>query len=123
MIIPDPPRDLRAAYLKHTTATSTDWPALGVAAFAQGSGNGEAAGLRIVMGSVESRIREIPGVADLARGKSGTDALFREIGEYVASRVEPMDDGRASAWYKKHLTKVYVRRALERVWPAKQGDG
>jgi CO/xanthine dehydrogenase FAD-binding subunit len=34
-----------------------------------------------------------------------------------------MDDGRASAWYKKDLTKVYVRRALERVWPAKQGDG
>ena len=75
------------------------------------------------MGSVESTVREIPGVADLARGKSGTDALFREIGEYVASRVEPMDDGRASAWYKKDLTKVYVRRALERVWPAKQGDG
>ena len=126
VIIPDPPRDLRATYLKHTTATSTDWPALGVAAFAQGGGggeNGEAADLRIVMGSVESRVREIPGVADLARGKSGTDAFFREIGEYVASRVEPMDDGRASAWYKKDLTKVYVRRALERVWPAKQGDG
>lgn len=118
VVVPDPPKGLRAAYLKHTLSTSTDWPALGVAAFARGDGDGRVSDLRLVLGSVESRAREIPGVADLARGKKGGEALFREIGEYVASQVNPLEDGRASAWYKRELVKVYVRRALERVWAA-----
>ncbi|MFQ5914916.1 MAG: FAD binding domain-containing protein [Nitrospinota bacterium] len=119
LIIPDAPEGLRAAYLKHVTSTSTDWPALGVAAFVQADRDGGPTDLRLVLGSVESKAREIPGVADLARGKSGGEALFRAIGEYAASRIDPIDDGRVSPWYKKELTEVYVRRALERVWPAK----
>ncbi|MBI2880038.1 MAG: xanthine dehydrogenase family protein subunit M [Candidatus Tectomicrobia bacterium] len=118
VVVPDAPKGLRAAYLKHTLSTSTDWPALGVAAFARGDGDGRVSDLRLVLGSVESRAREIPGVADLARGKNGGEALFRKIGDYVASQVNPLEDGRASAWYKRELVKVYVRRALERVWAA-----
>ena len=117
VIIPDVPKGLRATYLKHTTSTSTDWPALGVAAFVEGGANGEVTDLRVVMGSVEATTREVPGVAELARGKKGGNAFFKEMGEHVASQIKPMDDGRASPWYKKELTKVYVRRALERVWP------
>ncbi|MEE8109661.1 MAG: xanthine dehydrogenase family protein subunit M [bacterium] len=119
VVIPDAPQGLRATYLKYTISTSTDWPALGVAAFVQGGEDGEVTDLRLIMGSVENKTREIPGVADLARGKSGGEALFREIGEYTSSQIDPIDDGRASPWYKRELTKVYVRRALERIWTAK----
>jgi carbon-monoxide dehydrogenase medium subunit len=117
VVVPDPPPGLRATYLKHTTSTSTDWPALGVAAFVQGDGG--VANVRLVLGSVESKTREIPGVADLIRGKRAGPSLFREIGEFAASQVEPIEDGRASPWYKKELIKVYVRRALEQIWTAK----
>jgi carbon-monoxide dehydrogenase medium subunit len=118
VIIPDVPKGFRATYLKHTTSTSTDWPALGVAAFVQGGASGEVTDARLVMGSVEATTREIPGVANMARGQKGGDSFFTEMGEHVASQVKPMDDGRASPWYKKELTKTYVRRALEQVWPA-----
>ncbi|MDP6087117.1 MAG: xanthine dehydrogenase family protein subunit M [Nitrospinota bacterium] len=118
IIVPEIPEGLRATYLKHATSTSTDWPALGVAAFGQAGEEGQMKDVRIVVGSVESTAREIPGVSDLTAGKSGGPGLFREVGEYVTSQVEPIDDGRASPWYKKELIKVYVRRALERIWTA-----
>jgi carbon-monoxide dehydrogenase medium subunit len=119
VIIPDMPEDLRAVYLKHTTSTSTDWPALGVAAFGRPGEDGQMNEVRIVLGSVESTPREIPGVSDMTSGKAGEPELFKEVGEYVASQIEPIDDGRASPWYKKELAKVYVRRALEQIWAGK----
>jgi CO/xanthine dehydrogenase FAD-binding subunit len=55
----------------------------------------------------------------MTSGKAGGPELFKEVGEYVASQIEPIDDGRASPWYKKELAKVYVRRALEQIWAGK----
>ena len=47
------------------------------------------------------------------RGKAVTDAALREMGEVAATEVDPMDDNRGSADYKREMVKVLVRRAAK----------
>ena len=47
------------------------------------------------------------------RGKAVTDAALREMGEIAATEVDPMDDNRGSAEYKREMVKVLVRRAAQ----------
>jgi carbon-monoxide dehydrogenase medium subunit len=46
-------------------------------------------------------------------GKQINDATLREMGETASTEVDPMDDNRGSAEYKRELVKVLVRRAAE----------
>jgi aerobic carbon-monoxide dehydrogenase medium subunit len=47
------------------------------------------------------------------RGHRLTNEVLRQAGEIAASEVDPMDDNRGSADYKRDLVKVLVRRAAE----------
>ena len=46
-------------------------------------------------------------------GKRITDAVLREMGDIAATEVDPMDDNRGSAEYKRELVKVLVPRAAQ----------
>ena len=46
-------------------------------------------------------------------GQRVTDAYVREMAETAATEVDPMDDNRGSAEYKRELVKVLVRRATQ----------
>ncbi len=48
----------------------------------------------------------------MARGKKLTPELIERIAADASSRVEPIDDLRGTADYKRHLVNVLVRRAL-----------
>ena len=74
--------------------------------------------VRLVIGSVEAKPKEIKGLNDLVRDLEPGETLFRAFGENAASQVEPLDDMRVSPWYKKQLTEVYTRRALKSIWNA-----
>lgn len=117
LTIPDLPKGFQAIYLKHETSTSTDWPALGVAAFVERRDENDL-DVRLVIGSVEAKPKEIKGLNDLVRDLEPGETLFRAFGENAASQVEPLDDMRVSPWYKKQLTEVYTRRALKSIWNA-----
>jgi carbon-monoxide dehydrogenase medium subunit len=52
-------------------------------------------------------------VEKLLDGKTPSESLFIEAGEIAANQVDPEDDARGSAIYKKQLIKVYVRRAIQ----------
>ena len=45
--------------------------------------------------------------------KTITDDLLREMGEVAATEVDPIDDNRGTAEYKREMVKVLVRRAAE----------
>ena len=47
------------------------------------------------------------------RGKTINDDLLRQMGEVAATEVDPMDDNRGSAEYKREMVKVLVRRAAK----------
>jgi CO/xanthine dehydrogenase FAD-binding subunit len=58
----------------------------------------------------------IGGVGDHPVRSAGAEAHLRDpgaAGEAAAAEVDPPTDGIASSWYRKRMTAVFVRRALE----------
>jgi aerobic carbon-monoxide dehydrogenase medium subunit len=77
----------RAAYLKCTTRSADDWPAVGVA---------------VVLGD-EDRIFV----------SAATDRPTRIAGESAVATLKIEGDLHGSAEYKKQLLRVYVKRAID----------
>lgn len=48
-------------------------------------------------------------------GQRINDALINKAAELAAQEAVPIDDVRASAWYRTHLIRVYARRLLQDV--------
>jgi carbon-monoxide dehydrogenase medium subunit len=50
--------------------------------------------------------------ADLVNGTAMTTESIEEVASRAQAAVDPIDDLRGTAAYKRHLVKVLVRRAL-----------
>ena len=102
-----PPAPERAVYRKFRSRSSEDRPCVAVAA-ARSRGR-----LRVVVGAVAATPQEFPGVCALADGRALDRDLAAEIGRGYAGRIEPIGDARGSAAYRRRVTAVEVRRAIE----------
>jgi carbon-monoxide dehydrogenase medium subunit len=112
--VPAPAPGLRAAYRKFTSRSAEDRACVGVAAAAVLE-DGVCSGLRVAVGAaceVPTRVQEAEA---LAEGQPLTPALARRIGDAYADAVDALDDLRGSAWYRRKVIAVEVRRALEEV--------
>ena len=99
VLVPPAPPSFKGTYLKFTTRSSEDRPCAGVAAWVQYSnGNREAA--RVVIGAV-SPVPVVVTAPELVNGEK----LMSDLIEYVASKaqaaVDPIDDLRGTADYKR----------------------
>ncbi len=91
-------------------------PTLGVAlALTLDAAGREVVGARVAVGCVNPRPRRLPSVERLACGRTVTDVLADagRLAAAAADAVEPADDLHGSADYKRDMTRVFVRRALE----------
>jgi aerobic carbon-monoxide dehydrogenase medium subunit len=104
-----PPAPDRAVYRKFRSRSREDRPCVAVAA-ARDSG-----GLRVVVGAVAERPQEFADVCALADGREIDRALAVEIGRGYAERVGAIGDARGSADYRRRVTAVEVRRAVEEI--------
>lgn len=102
---------LTAVYLKHTPREAMDIAIVGVAAAVVLS-EGVCASARIVLGAVAPtplRVRE----AEAALiGRPLEERGIAEAARLAAQAARPIDDVRASAWYRREMVEVLVRRAL-----------
>jgi carbon-monoxide dehydrogenase medium subunit len=110
LIVP-PAGRLRGTYTKFTTGSSEERPCVGVAVLAAME-KGVCAELRLVVGAVSPKPVRLEEAESMARGKKLTPELIERIAADASSRVEPIDDLRGTADYKRHLVNVLVRRAL-----------
>lgn len=110
LLVPPPAPNCRGTYLKFTTRSSEDRPCAGVAATVQLS-NGVCQEARVVVGAV-SPTPVVVTDRDLVNGKKLTPNLIEEITLKAEAAVDPIDDLRGTADYKRQLVKVLVRRAL-----------
>jgi aerobic carbon-monoxide dehydrogenase medium subunit len=101
----------RAAYLKCTTGSADDWPALGVAVSFEADGNMIRAPRVVVSAATEKAIR-LKGAEEVLTGAEVDDAALRRAGDTAADEAETVSDVRGSASYKRELLRVYVRRAV-----------
>lgn len=91
----------RAVYRKFRSRSSEDRPCVAVAAALRD------AGLRVVVGAVADTPQHFPDACALGPGRAA------EIGRAYAERIAPIDDARGSAAYRRRVTAVEVRRAIE----------
>ena len=91
----------RAVYRKFRSRSSEDRPCVAVAAALR---DGE---LRVVVGAVADTPQHFPDACALG------PAAAAEIGRRYAERIAPIDDARGSAAYRRRVTAVEVRRAIE----------
>lgn len=111
--VPDLPTGARGVYLKHVTGPVTDRPCLGVAAVIRTDKSGRVDHARVVAGGVAGMPWRIESAEALLMGERPGDSLFDKIAETAYTEADPMSDLRGSAWYKREMVKVFVRRALE----------
>jgi aerobic carbon-monoxide dehydrogenase medium subunit len=102
-----PPAPERATYRKFRSRSCEDRPCVAVAA-TRDSGT-----LRVVVGAVAGTPQHFPEVCALADGRDVDRALAAEIGRGYAERVQTIEDARGSAAYRRRVTAVEVRRAVE----------
>jgi len=101
----------RAAYLKLTTRSADDWPALGVAAVLDMSGDSVREARLVVSAATDTPVRLAKAEAVL-RGARADDATLTRAGEAAAAEAGVIGDAHGSAAYKRELVRVYVARAV-----------
>jgi carbon-monoxide dehydrogenase medium subunit len=111
-----PPQGVRrAAYLKCTTGSADDWPALGVAVSLEADGKAMRAPRVVVSAATERAIR-LKGAEEVLSGATIDDAVLARAGDAAADEAETVSDVRGSAPYKRELLRVYVRRAVRQAF-------
>jgi len=107
----------RSAYLKCTTGTADDWPALGVAVSLDADERAVHSATVVVGAAVEKTTRLFQAESILA-GATIDDAVLRRAGDAAAEEAETVGDARGSAAYKRELIRVCLARAVSRALAA-----
>ncbi len=109
---PPLPQGTRATYVKFLPRTADDYATVSVAARLRLDGDGRCAEARVALGasgSVPLRARKVE--AALA-GERLTAERVDEVAALVRDEVDPLDDARGSAGYKREMARVWTGRAL-----------
>ncbi|MBA3035369.1 MAG: xanthine dehydrogenase family protein subunit M [Desulfobacterium sp.] len=110
--IPTPPKGTKSCYLKMAQRAAIDYPIAGAAACITISGNKcKNAGIAVTsVGSGPLRLKE---VEDILIGNSITDELIAKAADAAYEKIRPMPHFNISAWYKRKLIRVLVKRSIK----------
>lgn len=111
--VPPLPERTSGCYLKFRTRSHEDRPALGVAVVLTMREDGVCENLSIVVGAVSGTPQYFGDLMADARGEVLSEALIDDLAASYSQRIDPLDDMRASAWYRKEMVRVFVRRGIE----------
>ena len=98
------------SHIKFTPRSVEDFATVGVALTLK-TANGACQDVRLALNSVASTILRAKRAEEVLRGQRLTDSTLRQAGEIASTEVDPTDDNRGSAEYKREMVKVLVRRA------------
>jgi len=101
----------RTSYMKVTTGSADDWPALGVAVAIEGEGVA-AKSVRVVVSAATSKAMRLPAAEAMLAGKTMDDKLLARAGDAAAEEGDFIADVRGSVSYKRELMRVYLGRAV-----------
>jgi len=116
--IPPPPRGMLGTYVKFLPASQDDFATVSVAATLRLDPNGGCEDVRLALGSVASTPLRARRAEEALRGKRITRETIDAAAAIVAEDVDPLDDARGSAGYKREMARVWTRRALGELVPA-----
>ncbi len=114
VIVPRPAPSASFAYLKFLPRTEDDYATVAVAAKVEREGD-ICRNVRVALAAAGPTPIRATAVERALEGQPATPALVRDAAELVAEQVDPLDDFRGSAAYKRDMAVVFTRRALMRV--------
>jgi aerobic carbon-monoxide dehydrogenase medium subunit len=100
-----------STYIKCTTRSADDWPALGIACSLRIAG-GTIDDVRLVISAATEKLTRLVSTEKVLRGQKADEATFERAAECALTEAEVIGDSRGSASYKSELVRVYVRREL-----------
>jgi CO/xanthine dehydrogenase FAD-binding subunit len=111
--IPSPPEGPGGWAFQKLGRTAVDISLVNVAAGLQLDSKGRVSRARIALGAVAPTPIRIYAAEQLLTGQKLTAELIAEASHIVASEVQPITDQRATADYRREMSRVLSRRALE----------
>ena len=112
---PKLPEGTRSTYVKFLPRTQDDYATVAVAAALRLGQDGTCEDLRIGLGSLGTVPLRGRAVEDALRGQRLTPDAIKEAAALVRDEVDPLDDVRGSADYKREMARVWTERALRTV--------
>ena len=110
LVIP-PADDWHGKYIKFTTGSSEERPCAGIAAIVRMTDE-VCTDLRLVIGAVSPCRVRVHKAEEIGHGEKLTNALLQQISAEACNAVDPINDLRGTADYKRHLVGVLARRAV-----------
>jgi carbon-monoxide dehydrogenase medium subunit len=111
--VPPLPARTGSTYIKYLPRTVEDYGTVNAAAVVTLDAGGNVAGARLVLGAVGPRPIDVPVAEALLNDKPDANA-FARAAALARDLVDPLDDVRGSAAYKRDMAVIIGRRALER---------
>ena len=102
----------RATYVKFLPRTQDDYATVSVAAMLRLDAAGRCDDVRLALGGAAGVPLHARTVEDALRGEVLTDTLIADAAALVLDQVDPPDDARGSASYKRRMARVWTERAL-----------
>ena len=112
--VPVQPSGAAWTYIKYLPRTEDDYATVSVAAIGRLE-DGKVADVRVALGAVAPTAVRASNVEEALMGQTPTAEMLREASQAVTGIVDPTDDPRGSAWYKRDMSAIFTRRALEKV--------
>lgn len=103
----------RAMYTKFLPRTQDDYATVSVAATLRLDAEGRCADVRVALGGVAGVPVHARPVEDAMRGEAPTDQRITDAAALVLDLVDPPDDARGSAAFKRRMARVWTERALK----------
>ncbi|HEY8693768.1 MAG TPA: xanthine dehydrogenase family protein subunit M [Chloroflexota bacterium] len=113
VIVPEASKQAKQSYIKYVTRSSEDRPCIGACAWVDLEKGGACRELRVTLGAVAGTPQEFAEAEGWARGQQLGPDLIRQIADHYAAHIDPLSDMRGSAWYRKQMAAVFVRRSIE----------
>ncbi|HBV89159.1 MAG TPA: hypothetical protein DEF42_21505 [Desulfosporosinus sp.] len=112
-----PPLNSKGVFFKHGKRKSHEIALVNVAVLlTPHPGRKQIAQARIAVGSVASTQLRIKDAEDSLTNSLATLSAFEQAAELVKEAVNPIDDVRSTASYRKQMVGVLTRRALVEAW-------
>lgn len=109
--LPPLPTGTRVTYKKFLPRTQDDYATVSVAAAVRMDGD-VCADVRVALGAAGTTPIHARGVENALRGQRLTPELIAQAAAGVRDEVDPLDDLRGSAGYKREMARVWTQRAL-----------
>lgn len=112
VIVPRPPAGSGTSFLKFLPQTQDDYATVAVAARLT-LDNDRIVQARVALGAAGATPLRASAVEAALRGQPPTPNVIRDAAALAAEAVDPSDDFRGSADYKRDMAVVFVQRALD----------